>query len=109
MSPVHARLISAPPLSSPSPSSPPFSPPSPLLSSLLPSPRPSLPPSLQVTRLLPDARGTTCNQRIEHIAGTRFARILRVPFRSPHGIVRSWVSRFDIWPYLEQFTEVGTV
>ncbi|GJP31505.1 hypothetical protein CLOM_g12573, partial [Closterium sp. NIES-68] len=58
-----------------------------------------------VTRLIPEARGTTCNQRIEAVAGTQFTRILRVPFRTPHGVVKRWVSRFDIWPYLEQFTE----
>ncbi|CAI7736196.1 unnamed protein product [Closterium sp. NIES-53] len=58
-----------------------------------------------VTRLIPEARGTTCNQRIEAVAGTQFTRILRVPFRTARGIVTHWVSRFDIWPYLEQFTE----
>lgn len=58
-----------------------------------------------VTRLIPDARGTTCNQRIERISGTNFARILRIPFRSKHGVLRKWVSRFDVWPYLEQFAQ----
>lgn len=38
-----------------------------------------------VTRLIPDARGTTCNQRIEKISGTDSARILRVPFRDSRG------------------------
>eukprot|EP00897_Mesotaenium_endlicherianum_P000519 jgi/Mesen1/10468/ME000082S09974 len=58
-----------------------------------------------VTRLIPEARGTTCDQRIERISGTQYARILRVPFRNSHGVLHKWVSRFDVWPYLEQFTK----
>ena len=62
------------------------------------------PEILVVTRLLPDAEGTTCNQRLEPISGTRNARILRLPFRNEAGeIVRHWISRFEIWPYLEAF------
>ncbi len=58
-----------------------------------------------VTRLLPEADGTTCDQRIEHIAGTRFAQILRVPFRDDQGhVIPHWISRFEIWPYLERFS-----
>jgi sucrose synthase len=57
-----------------------------------------------VTRLIPEAEGTTCDQRIEEIAATRNARILRIPFREPTGdIVPHWISRFEIWPYLERF------
>lgn len=57
-----------------------------------------------LTRLIPDADGTTCNQRLEPIAGTRNARILRVPFRNSAGeVIPHWISRFDIWPYLEQY------
>ncbi len=57
-----------------------------------------------LTRLIPESRGTSCDQRLEHIAGTRKARILRVPFRSATGEeVPHWVSRFEIWPYLERF------
>jgi sucrose synthase len=57
-----------------------------------------------LTRLIPDAEGTTCNERLEPIVGTHNARILRVPFRNPDGeIIPHWISRFDIWPYLEQF------
>lgn len=60
---------------------------------------------LVVTRLIPEARGTTCDQRRERIAGTQHAQILRVPFRDRNGgILEQWVSRFDIWPYLEGFT-----
>ncbi len=58
-----------------------------------------------VTRLIPDAHGTTCNERIEPIGGTDHARILRVPFRDHEGrVLRRWISRFDVWPYLERFT-----
>jgi sucrose synthase len=58
-----------------------------------------------ITRLIPDApEGTTCNQRVEKIVGTENARILRVPFRTESGeVVQHWVSRFEIWPYLEQY------
>ncbi|KAF3783783.1 Sucrose synthase 2 [Nymphaea thermarum] len=59
----------------------------------------------QVTRLIPDAVGNTCNQRLERISGTQYTSILRVPFRSDKGILRQWISRFDVWPYLETFTE----
>lgn len=58
-----------------------------------------------VTRLIPEAHGTTCNERLEAISGTNNARILRVPFRDREGRdLRNWISRFDVWPYLERFT-----
>ncbi len=61
---------------------------------------------LVITRLLPEARDTTCDQRIESIVGTEHARILRVPFHDADGrVVPQWISRFDIWPYLERFAE----
>jgi sucrose synthase len=57
-----------------------------------------------LTRLIPNAEGTTCNERLEPITGTYNARILRVPFRNPDGdVIPHWISRFEIWPYLEQF------
>lgn len=58
---------------------------------------------LVITRLIPDARGTKCNQELEPIANTKHSHILRIPFRTDKGIVRQWVSRFDIYPYLERF------
>ena len=62
------------------------------------------PQILVVTRLIPEAGRTTCNQRLESISGTENARILRVPFRTPSGeIVPQWISRFEVWPYLERF------
>lgn len=58
-----------------------------------------------LTRLIPDAQGTSCNERLEPISGCRHARILRVPFRDQEGrVLEKWVSRFDLWPYLERFT-----
>ncbi|XP_034689784.1 sucrose synthase 2 [Vitis riparia] len=60
---------------------------------------------LIVTRLIPDAKGTTCNQRLERVSGTEHTHILRVPFRTDKGILRKWISRFDVWPYLETFAE----
>ncbi|XP_062089057.1 sucrose synthase 2 [Humulus lupulus] len=63
------------------------------------------PKILIVTRLIPDAKGTTCNQRLERVTGTEHTHILRVPFRSEKGILRKWISRFDVWPYLETFAE----
>ena len=64
------------------------------------------PKILVVTRLIPEApHGTTCNQRLEDIAGTRNAAILRVPFRGPNDeVIPQWISRFEIWPYLERFS-----
>lgn len=57
-----------------------------------------------VTRLIPEADGTNCNQPLESITGTRSSRILRVPFRNPEGgVIQQWISRFEIWPYLERF------
>ena len=61
---------------------------------------------VKVTRLIPDAEGTQCNQRLEKISGTQFSKILRVPFRTDKGVLRGWKSRFVIWPYLERFAEV---
>ncbi len=64
-----------------------------------------IPPEIVVvTRLIPEARGTTCDQPREAIVGTENARILRVPFREADGsIVPQWISRFQLWPYLERF------
>lgn len=57
-----------------------------------------------VTRLIPEAQGTTSDQAIEPIIGTESARIVRVPFRNESGeVIPQWISRFDIWPYLERF------
>ncbi|GJZ34121.1 sucrose synthase [Tanacetum coccineum] len=64
-----------------------------------------VPRILIVTRLLPDAVGTTCGQRLEKVFGAENSHILRVPFRTEKGILRKWISRFEVWPYIETFTE----
>ncbi|MCH7226691.1 sucrose synthase [Haloferula sp. A504] len=57
-----------------------------------------------VTRLIPDAGNTGCDIPEESIQGTRNARILRVPFTRPNGeVLPQWISRFQVWPYLERF------
>ncbi|GAB4822774.1 hypothetical protein N2152v2_009820 [Parachlorella kessleri] len=58
-----------------------------------------------LTRLIPEAGGTSCNERLEPISGCKHARILRVPFRDKNGrVLNKWISRFDLWPYLERYT-----
>ena len=59
-----------------------------------------------LTRLIPEADGTTCDQRVEPILGTENARILRVPFRTYEGgeTIPQWISRFEVWPYLERYS-----
>ncbi|KAK1436024.1 hypothetical protein QVD17_01799 [Tagetes erecta] len=60
---------------------------------------------LVVTRLIPDAQETKCDEEMEPILNTKHSHILRVPFRTSKGIVPQWVSRFDIYPYLERFSQ----
>ncbi|CAD6248852.1 unnamed protein product [Miscanthus lutarioriparius] len=51
-------------------------------------------PLLQLTRLIPEAKGT------------RHSSILRVPFKTQDGQdMPHWVSRFDIYPYLERYAQ----
>jgi sucrose synthase len=57
-----------------------------------------------LTRLIPNSDGTRCNERLEKVYGTDNAWILRVPFREFNpNVTQSWISRFEIWPYLETF------
>lgn len=57
-----------------------------------------------LTRLIPEARDAGCDVRREPILGTENAVILRVPFRDQGGeVIPQWVSRFHIWPYLEDY------
>lgn len=64
------------------------------------------PQVLILTRLIPNADGTTCNVPREKIYGTENSWIVRVPFRNQDGtVVPDWISRFHIWPYLEEFAE----
>lgn len=68
------------------------------------------PQILVVTRLIPDAKGNKCNQEMEPIANTTHSHILRVPFvTAEKGVVGPWISRFDIYPYLERFSQATTL
>jgi len=59
-----------------------------------------------LTRLIPNAGDTSCNQRLEKVHETSNSWILRVPFRTFNkNITDNWISRFEIWPYLESFAE----
>ncbi|KAK3438587.1 hypothetical protein EUGRSUZ_C03204 [Eucalyptus grandis] len=60
---------------------------------------------LIITRLLPDAVGTTCGQSREKVLGTKHSYIIRIPFMDEKRIVREWISRFKVWPYLERFAK----
>ncbi|KAH6837616.1 sucrose synthase 6 [Perilla frutescens var. hirtella] len=66
------------------------------------------PQILVVTRLIPDAKGTKCNVELEPVMNTKHSHILRVPFNTESGVLQQWVSRFDIYPYLEKFTQDAT-
>lgn len=64
------------------------------------------PQILIITRLIPEAGDTTCNMVEEHVYGTDNVKIIRVPFRDQNGeILPHWISRFEVWPYLERFAE----
>lgn len=59
---------------------------------------------LIATRLIPEADGTTCDQRLEPVVGSENVQILRVPFRYADGRIHPhWISRFKIWPWLERY------
>ncbi len=62
------------------------------------------PKVIVLTRLIPEAEGTPCDRRLEQIYGSQNAWILRVPFRAYNpAVTQKWISRFEIWPYLETF------
>lgn len=64
------------------------------------------PKILILTRLIPNAGNTRCNQRMEKVYNTNNVWILRVPFREYNkNVTDNWISRFEIWPYLEEFAE----
>lgn len=59
-----------------------------------------------LSRLIPNAGNTNCNQRLEKVLDTKNVWILRVPFRQHNSnITDNWISRFEIYPYLEEFAE----
>lgn len=64
--------------------------------------------NLQVTRLIPDAQGTKCSQEMEPIDNTMHSHILRIPFKTEKGLLKQWVSRFDIYPFLERFSQASS-
>lgn len=69
-----------------------------------------IPKIIVLTRLIPNADITTANQRIEKIHGTDHAIILRVPFKKKDGTIHpDWISRFDVWPYLEQYANDSVI
>ncbi|MCB1195804.1 sucrose synthase [bacterium] len=62
------------------------------------------PKILIITRLIPEAQDTTCDFPMEKVIGCEHTSIVRIPFRDENGaIVPHWISRFEIWPYLERF------
>ncbi|XP_039135373.1 sucrose synthase 7-like [Dioscorea cayenensis subsp. rotundata] len=63
------------------------------------------PQILVLTRKIPEAQGTKCDHELEPILNTNHSFILRVPFKTDHGVLKQWVSRFDIYPYLERYAK----
>ena len=62
------------------------------------------PKIIVLTRLIPDNDGTRSNERLEKVHGTENSWILRVPFKDEdQNIVPHWLSRFQVWPFMEQF------
>jgi sucrose synthase len=58
-----------------------------------------------LTRLIPHSEGTTTHLPLEQVADSQYAWIMRVPFRDEQGqVIKGWVSRFQVWPYLRKFT-----
>ncbi|HHD63295.1 MAG TPA: sucrose synthase [Desulfobulbaceae bacterium] len=63
------------------------------------------PQILILSRLIPEAGKTSCNQAEELVHGTEAVRIIRIPFREQDGsIIPHWISRFEVWPFLEEFS-----
>ncbi|WVZ14687.1 hypothetical protein V8G54_012253 [Vigna mungo] len=59
------------------------------------------PQILVVTRLIPDAKGTTCNQELEPVTHTKHSNILRVPFYTEKGMLRQWDATAKILDLME--------
>ena len=69
-----------------------------------------LPKIIILTRLIPNAGNTNCNKRLEKVYNTKNTWILRVPFRKDgNKLADDWISRFQIWPYLEDFAEDSSI
>ncbi len=66
----------------------------------------AIPKIIILTRLIPNSEGTSCNKRLEKVYDTKNSFILRVPFRNGNKkVTDNWISRFEIWPYLETFAD----
>lgn len=64
------------------------------------------PKIIVLTRLIPNAPKKSYSKRKERIKNTENSWILRIPFKDQQGKVKKdWISRFHIWPYLEQFAK----
>jgi sucrose synthase len=57
-----------------------------------------------LTRLIPHCTETQCELPWEKVDGTQHVWILRVPFQDFNpAVTQNWISKFEIWPYLEGF------
>jgi sucrose synthase len=57
-----------------------------------------------LTRLIPHCTETQCELPWEKVDETQYVWILRVPFQDFNPVVtQNWISKFEIWPYLESF------
>ncbi|MFH1761128.1 MAG: glycosyltransferase, partial [bacterium] len=66
--------------------------------------RTAAPKIIILTRLIPNSKGTTCSHERELVHGTKNCWIIRIPFRdSKDNVLRDWVSRFKVWPYLYKY------
>ncbi|GAB4280210.1 MAG: sucrose synthase [Oscillatoriaceae cyanobacterium] len=62
------------------------------------------PKVIVLTRLIPNSENTTAHEPLEKIEDAENAWILRVPFREFNpNITQNWLSKTEIWPYLETF------
>ncbi|MCF8242247.1 MAG: sucrose synthase [Melioribacteraceae bacterium] len=63
-----------------------------------------------LTRQIKNAGNTKCNVRLEKVHQTKNSWILRVPFREHNPkVTDNWISRFEIYPYLEEFVEDASI
>ncbi len=63
-----------------------------------------------LTRLIPNAGETMSDQRLEKVHETNNVWVLRVPFKEYNKkFTDNWISRFEIWPYLEEFAESAAI
>ncbi|MBN1197164.1 MAG: sucrose synthase [Candidatus Aminicenantes bacterium] len=69
-----------------------------------------IPRIVVLTRLIPDAEDSGCDVKREPIYRTDDSWILRVPFHDEQmNVLPQWISRFQVWPYLERFANTAAV